>query len=460
VSVFGFLVLVLFVSFGLGAASAQTNLPDALKNRPPVAAPTMQIDVAPIQVVRSMSEIFSDFGGGLIEGLLSSHNLKSAVLVAVQDGRIIVNKSFGNLVDAEFRDGLYSDVFASVAVMQQIERRRLGLQDRVPGAGDVTVEQVLTHRADPALLRQIVETASGQDFRGYVDQNILEPVAAGQTISFSETTGRFLVALTGNGAIDGRMVLGPAAVDLMGQTHVSIHPALPGWTYGFAELRRNGWRGLQWDGVWQTTPAAQARLVAVPEARLGYLIIVEGQASASFWRMLDDTLFDRVLPSRNSTNAQVPSSPAPDAVQARAVAGRYEISDEASAAPLKSAGMRLVVTAAEDGSLHLTGGEDAVLTPQPGGYWAADDGNLNAVASDGRLILSRGIYLPLRWWKRPALYASLALVSAVGAAGAFASERRARGTTAFPRKLAVALSGAVAAFLALTLFVWHLSPAL
>lgn len=458
-----FLLAVTVFGLSWSLASAQTDLPDALKNRPPVAAPTSQIDVAPIQVVRSLSETFIDFGGGLIEGLLSSQHVRSAGLVAVQDGRIIVTKGFGEApVDAEFTEGLYSDVFASVAVMQLFEQQKLKLEDRVSGTADVTVEQVLTHQASSALLRQIVETASGQDFRGYVAQNILSPLAAGQTMSLSEITGRLLVALTSNGAFEGRTILAPSTVELMTQAHVSVHPALPGWAYGFAELRRNGWRGLQWDGVWQASPLAEARMVVVPEAHLAYFIIAQGHAGVPFWRTLDDALFDRVLPSRDSVATEGASPPAPDTARARALAGTYEASTEplALAASLKSAGGRLIVRAEEDGSLILSGSEDAVLTPQPGGYWAAEGGNLNAVERDGRLVLSTGLYQPLAWWKRPVFYAALTLMFAFGAASAFVGERRKQEPMKRPSTLLMTLSGAAVALLLATLFVWHLTPVL
>jgi hypothetical protein len=271
--------------------------------------------------------------------------------------------------------------------------------------------------------------------------------------------GRLLVALINGGAFEGTQILAPETIALMEKTAFSIHPALPGWTYGFAEMQRNGQRVLQRDGVWRSEPPIEARMVVVPEANLAYFMIVEGQAGASFWRMLDDALFDRIFPESNSA-VEVPQTPPPDAAQARDVAGSYESSDEplALAAPLKSAGQRIAVRATEDGSLELSGGETAVLTPQPGGYWAAMGGNLNAVASDGRLVLSSGIYRPLRWWKRPALYASLALVSAFGATGAYINERRAKRASKIWRGLVLGLTAAFGALLAWALFVWHLSP--
>jgi CubicO group peptidase (beta-lactamase class C family) len=467
---FRFLLAALLIALAWGPASAQTDVPDTLKNRPPVAAPTSQIDVAPIEIVRSMSEVVNDFGGGLIQGLLASHGLRNAALVAVQENRIIATRDFGCCVS--FSEVFYSDLLAPFAVMQLVERQRLKLEDRVAnivagyGADEVTVGEVLTQQVDPAALRAIVEASSGQDFRSYVSQNILSSLTAAggsQPESLAQVMGRLMVALLNAGTFEGGQFLTPETIELMGRTQFSIHPALPGWTYGFAEMRRNGWRALQRDGAWLTTPAIEARMVVVPEAKLAYFIIVEGRAGAAFWRVLDDALFDRILERRNSAVVEAPSAPAPDPAQARAVAGSYEASDEplASAAPLKSASLRLVVRAAEDGSLRLSGSENAVLMPQPGGYWATEDGNLNAAANDGRLVLSSGLYRPLRWWRRPALYASLALVSAFGAAGAFYGERRGqRAAKPALAKLAPALLAAVAAFLSAALFAWHLLPAL
>ena len=449
---FRFTLVVVLAGLAGGSAVAQTDPPDALKNRPPTAAPTSQIAVAPIEIVRSMSEVVNDFGGGLLQGLLASHGLPNAALIAAQDNRIIANRTFGCCIG--FSEFLYSDFLAPFAALQLVERQRLKL--------DEAVAQVLTHRADPTGLTRLVEAASGQDFRSYVSQNILSPLAVGgQPDSLSEVVGRLLVALLNGGAFEGGRILESSTVEAMEQTRFSIHPALPGWSYGFAEMRRNGHRALQRDGAWLDNPHIEARMVVVPEANLAYFVIVEGQAGASFWRTLDDAIFDRLLPLEAAATVEAPQTPAPNAAQAGEVAGSYETSDEplALAAPLKSSG-RLDVRAADDGSLALSGAENAVLRPQPGGYWAAEGGNLNAVASEGRLILSNGLYRPLRWWKRPAPYASLALVSAVGAAGAFVGERRGPHAAKPLAKLAPVLAGAVAAFLATALFVWHLSPVL
>ena len=461
-----FLLAIAVFSLSWSLASAQTNVPDALKNRPPVAAPTSQIEVGSIDVVRSKSETINDFGGGLLQGLLAARGLRNAVLVAAQDNRVIVTRTFGN---GNFDEVLYSDFLAPLAVLQFMERQRINLGTDVSSvvggsSTGVTVRDVLTQRADPGALRRIVETISGGDFRAYVTENILAPLAGGsiQSQPLAQTIGGLLVALLNDGAFEGRQIVAPETTALMRQTQFSIHPALPGWTYGFAEMKRNGWRALQRDGAWLTTPAIEARMVIVPDARVAYAVIVEGHPGASFWRMFDDSLFDRILPQGDDAAVDVPPTPTPDAAQASALTGIYESSDEplVAAAPLKSAAQRLVVRATDDGRLHLSGGETAVLLPQPGGYWAAEGGNLNAVADDGRLVLSTGLYRPLPWWKRPAPYAALTLMFAFGAAGAFIGERRAKGPGKSPSNLVAALAAAVAALLMATLFVWHLTPML
>jgi hypothetical protein len=453
-----FLLAVGVLSFSLSAALAQTAVPDALKNRPPVAAPTSQIEVAPIEVVRSKAEMINDFGGGLLQGLLTGRGLRNAALVAAQDNRVIVSRTFG---DGNFEEVLYSDFFAPLAVLQYMERQRLNLGTDVSSvvggsSTGVSVRDVLTQRADPGALRRIVEAVFGNDYRAYVADNIVTPLAGSNPSQpVEQTLGRLLVALLNDGAFEGRQIFAPDTVSLMRQTQYSIHPALPGWTYGFAEMNRNGWRALHRDGVWHMTPALEARMVIVPEARLGYVVIVEGNPGAAFWRTFDDALFDRILPRENAVAADAPPEPAPDPRQANALAGLYEASAEPLAVAAPSAQF-LAVRAGDDGSLHLSGAETAVLTPQPGGYWAAADGNLNAVASDGRLVLSTGLYSPLAWWKRPLSYAALTLLFAFGAAGVLIGERRKQS----PSMLAVALSCAVAVMLLATLFVWHITPVL
>jgi CubicO group peptidase (beta-lactamase class C family) len=451
-------LIALVVSVIAIGAVAQSGF--AQRNLPPVAAPTSTIEVAPIEVVRSVAELVNDFGGGLIEGLMPAHGVTSAAILAVQGDRIITARTFGCCPQsvASFGQGLASSLLASVAAMQLVERQMLRLSGGVPGSQGVTVEQLLTYQADPALLRDLIETASGTDFAAYVSRNIHTPLAGDDPQQF---VGRLLIALLNDGAFEGRRLLLPETVRLMRETHFTLHPELPGWTYGLVEMPRNGRRALQWDGAWSDTPASEARIVLVPEADLAYFIVIEGHAAAPFWRTLDDRLFDRILPRRAPAATDGAQGVRPDADAARAVAGAYEAGSDplSSAAPLKTQGRRLLVRAMEDGGLVLSGGENGLLAPQPGGYWAAEGGNLNAAAQDGRLILSSGLYRPLRLWKRPEFFASLALTFALAAGGALYGERRAQRTGKGPGRIGVALLLIVAALLVAAVFAWHASPA-
>ena len=180
-----FLIAVIALSLSWSLASAQTDIPDALKNRPPVAAPTSSIEVAPIEVVRSKAELISDFGGGLLQGLLASHGLKHAALIAAQDNRVIVTLEFGS---GDFGSIVYSDFLTPLAVLQLAETQKLKLEDSVSsvipgyGAADVKISDILSQRADPAVLRRIVEVASGQDVRAYLAQSIVEPLGGSDRI--------------------------------------------------------------------------------------------------------------------------------------------------------------------------------------------------------------------------------------------------------------------------------------
>ena len=453
-------LFVILIGLGFGTAFAQTDVSPDLKNRPPVAAPTSKVDVNPITVVRSLSEQIDDFGSGLIQGLMTGERVRGVAFVAVQENRVIVSKNFGCCIasDPRFTDGFTSDLFVSLAAMQLIERGKLSPEkDRIG--------QMLTHEIDSSPLRAAVEKASGQDLKTYLQQNILAPLEAessGERLEMiPRVMGRLMIALLNGGAFDGGQILQAPTVDLMEQPHFSIHSALPGWTYGFAEMRRNGWRALQHDGQWQDSPQAQARLVIVPEVKLGYFVIIDGRAGAQFWRTLDDALFDRILPPRGAAAPDPPQAPPPDYRGASAIAGVYEASDESlsTIAALKIQGRRLNVAATNDGGIVLSGSESAVLAPRPGGYWGAANGNLNAVESAGRLVLSSGIFRPLRPWKRPELYASVAVLFAIGIGGALYDERRKKRSSNIPSDPVLALSAAAIGFLLLSVLVWLLVPA-
>ncbi len=423
-------IAVLVACLTIARGSSAVEMPyvePELRDRPPVAAPTNRIEVAPIVTVRSQSEKLEDFAAGLIQGLMSREpGVRGVAFVAVQGDHLIVQKYFGTTQqDTLFEIGSLSDFLAGLAAMREIERGTLVPDDDVSkplgeaSLRNLTVAQVLTHQGgDFPLLVQLVEKTSGESLTAYLQANFFVPLAMsaggeGPLRLDAAGLGHLMIALVNGGVYGSVPMLQPETVAAMVQTYVTPHPALPGWSYGFSEMRRNNWRSYQRDGV---SSAAQMRLVVVPDARIAYFIAVDGRADAQFWRTLDGALFDSAFPPQAANDGALAGMAAPTLDDARAAAGSYEQPDSyaAQVAPLKMESRRLDVRAINDGALVVSG---AVLAPKPGGYWASVDGNVVAALREGTFIVGTGQFVPLALWKRPLVYALLALLAAITGAG-------------------------------------------
>ncbi|HXJ02820.1 MAG TPA: serine hydrolase domain-containing protein [Micropepsaceae bacterium] len=455
----------------IGPTGAQNEIAPEQLDRPPVAAPTTKIQTGAIPVVLSDSQEADYFVSGMIRGLLVGSGVKGIALVVVKDDSVTFQRNAGSVApDTRFAAGALTDVFGAVAAMQQVERGRLALDADIAkplgetGTRGMNLGQVLAFQSgDPALAIRAVEKTAGAAWPEYAMKNIAQPLGMNATMCGDGTLqttladmGHLTIALVNGGVFQNGRALMPASVELMESTHVTLHPALPGWAYGFAETPRNGWRVLQHDAV---NGAFASRLVIVPEAKLGYFIVAEGPTNAQFWRALDDGLFDRLLPPHAASSAASASGPAPTQTDAERVAGRYEFvrTPASDAASLKQ-GPRLNVRAGPGAELNLTGAETGTLAPRPGGYWASADGNVNAVALNGDLVLSTGRYGPLAFYKRPELYSFLALLAALAAGGFVAYERRRTPQARFPSDPVLGLASASIVFLLVSAFVWLFAP--
>jgi hypothetical protein len=220
---------------------------------------------------------------------------------------------------------------------------------------------------------------------------------------------RLLGALLNGGAFEGRGILQPASVELMLRTHRTRHQALPGWAYVFPEMRRGGWRALQYDG---RAGAVDARLVLIPEDGKGYFIATTRNAGPGFWRVMDNSLFDRLVVPRDVGSADLRGAPPPSADLAHEVAGLYlaEPGIEADQIFLKTPRGRLRIDGRGDGALLLAGAETSELLARPGLYWRSPDGSLAGAFLDGQLLLGHTAYDRIRVWERPGLYVALALL--------------------------------------------------
>jgi CubicO group peptidase (beta-lactamase class C family) len=398
---------------------------------PPAAAPTVDVAVSSLPVVRSISQQVDDFASGLLQGLIASEDIPGLALIVVEGDRVMVQKSLGvqdprSLVpvngDSVFAVGGLSGVMIGIAALQQIEQERLRVIDDAgallgEGEGGITVGQLLSHRVAGAsdILARVVERASGLSIGGYIESRILVPLGMAHShfegdvfTTTASDMGRFLIALLRGGGAAGSPILRPDTLALISGSQVTAHPSLAGWPHVFAEMRRGGWRALQHDGA---SGGVAARLVFEPEARLGYFLVANRNPGPAFWRGVDGALFDRILPPRGVGAVSATDIPQPSYAMAEDAAGTWlaQRGPESEVLFLKTVRAPLEVEAREDGALVFSGAENAILLPRPGGYWRSNEAQINAALVNGRLYIDQSVYDWFRAWERPRLYAWLAL---------------------------------------------------
>jgi len=386
-------------------------LPVGAQQRPPVGAPTSNVEVNTLPLARPDTQALEDFLSGLIGGLLRSSNVEGLSLVIVKGGDVLLAKGYGvthsgssEPIDPEltqFHLGSMSGLMTDVAAMQLVEQGRilldedvgaaLGERDRKISIGDLLIGRT---KADPGLLDSVVAHVSGEPAQTYVRDHILARL--GMTHSGFDGTGfvttggdmgRFMLAMLNDDAASAK-ILQPTTVEQMKQMQFTHHAALAGLTYGFAEMQRNGWRGVQRDGE---SEGFQARLVMIPEIRTGYFIAINGNADPGFWRTLDDALFDHLFPMRETEELAISSLPAPTASNGNEAARTYALGARAGYDFLRAPRALRIRTGAS-GSLTLWDGETTILQPHAGGFWRSANGNIRVVLENGDIVIDTRVY--------------------------------------------------------------------
>lgn len=366
------------------------------------------MDVNALPLVRPEAQALEDFLSGLVGGLLRSSQVDGLSLVIVKGGDVLLAKGYGvtsgdavNPELTQFHIGSLSDLMTDVAVMQLVEQGHilldedvgaaLGERDRKILVGDLLLRRSKT---DPKLLDTIVARVSGEPTQTYIREHILAPLGMNHSgfdkDGFATTSGdmgRFLLAMLNDDAANAKL-LQPVTIEQMEHLRFTHHAALAGLTYGFAEMQRNGWRGVQRDGEAQ---GVQARLVMIPETHTGYFIVINGNAYAGFWRTLDDALFDRLFPLRETEELAISSLPMPSASDASAAAGTYELAERGGYDFLR-APRGLKIGAGANGALTFSDGETTVLQPHAGGFWRSDNGNIRVLLENGDVVIDTRVY--------------------------------------------------------------------
>lgn len=447
------------------SARAQTDIPAAQQNLPPVAAPTSKIEVGAIPIVRSESEEAADFADGLITGLVGAYHVDGLAIAIVDQQRAMLLRGYGTMTEeTKVPLGTLSGVFGALTAMKAVQDGKLRLEDDIAkplgetGPRGVTLAQLLDgERNDPALVQALIAKVAGQFFADAVNAAIVKPLAMSATAfgptGFTSTAAdisHLTIALLNGGAYMDAPVLEPATVQSLEAIHRTLHEGLPGWAYGWVELDRNGARALARDGIGDS---AQSRIVIVPDAKRGYFIAVTGHAPAEFWRRLDDALFDKLVPARPAAAAARPSTQ-PSPADARRAAGLYQ-GDGTSLAFGRD---RIRIRAREDGALLVAGARNLVMMPAPGNLWTSGNGAMKAALVDGRLTINADQFHPVAFWKRPQLYAWLAFLAAIAALAARVFEARNKRTSPYPSEVLLATAAVTIAFALLSALVYLLAP--
>ena len=408
---------------------------------PPIAAPTSGVSVGSLPVIRTESQQVTDYVQGLMKGLMAREDITAGAIVVVSQDRVDMAEGFGAGVDENFSFALgsQSDLFGTLLIMQLIERMTLRPTDEIADIAEgsephgTTLEDVLIERqtGESRLIPDIVEHASGNEFGPLLSKNLLTPLGMTRTRLTGEgsevqTTaadmGQLLLALVNRGEANGTRILDEPTADLMMRTQDFPHRGLPGRTLGFAEMLHNGWRALQRDGGSSDPPGTQSRLVIIPEAGRAYFTLIQGQASARFWRAFDNALFDRLAPPRIVPDEGPPPDTLPRMQSAAELAGTYHsVESESSIVRLKSVPGALHVRSME-GTLILTGAENLTLHPVEGGYWRSEMAQIPAAFVDGVLHVGDRVYRPT-----PVLVSSSAYLAALLVLGLVALSAAAAG---------------------------------
>jgi CubicO group peptidase (beta-lactamase class C family) len=125
----------------------------------------------------------------------------------------------------------------------------------------------------PARSELSMEVANGYQWRDSRHQRVASGFThIGPAASLSTTAsamGRFMLAVLGDGSLDGGRILSPASVRMMLDPQYTPHPLILATTYGFAQLESHG-RLLLYRGG--STGEQAAMVLLFPDARLGVFV--------------------------------------------------------------------------------------------------------------------------------------------------------------------------------------------
>ena len=354
------------------------------------------------------------------------------------------------------------------------------------GLSRTTLREPYPHRndlpapMDPALADDLSQgfgwTGSGFQARPFEYMTQLAP--AGSASSTAGDMARYMLAILGDGKLDGVPIYSPAIAKDFRTDLQSAAPGVPGWAYGFSEYALpGGFHGFGQDGG---TLSFHTNMVTAPELGLGVFVAANTQTAEPFTAQLPGMIVKRFYAP--------PGPVAPDPStwlksNASAFAGTYLTTRRAyhgleSFAHLLVSEVELKVT--DQGTLLLpTPVGPSAWTPDPAASLDARYVDFHQVDGPDTLVFQMQDGRATRWFapsgsaayersgvlSHPAFMATLALATGAASlaaiAGLFLRDRREfRQTSIQGRAAAAQISGSILWLGALVCFlIWNVGRA-
>jgi CubicO group peptidase (beta-lactamase class C family) len=172
--------------------------------------------------------------------------------------------------------------------------------------------------------------------------------------------GRFIIAHLQNGAYAGARILSARAAADMHRQHVTSHPGLAGFAYGFYEAFVNGERLLEHGG---NVEGFSAQLTLIPARGIGFFIASQHEP-AQLRDVVQTALLDHYFRPVTPPGPPVPMRGYRE--RTPRFAGTYELNQFChSCGPDRREYPRIQVTANPDGTISITGNPKPLVEVQP-----------------------------------------------------------------------------------------------
>jgi CubicO group peptidase (beta-lactamase class C family) len=206
---------------------------------------------------------------------------------------------------------------------------------------------------------------------------------------------RFIIAHLQNGRYGNTRIMSESAARDMHRQHVTSHPRLAGFAYGFQESFTNGERLLEHGG---NVEGFSARLTIIPARGIGFFIASQHEP-ARLPDFIQSALLGHYFPVKEKPAPAVPMVGYRE--RAPRFAGTYELNQFChSCGPDRREYTRIAVKANPDGTISITGNPQPFVEVEPfffkrvtgtGGVAFQEDaaGRITSLAGDSWLVFER-----------------------------------------------------------------------